>query len=248
MAVACLAMIVSLFLPWYSVYNEIEEVNQEPATETVADDSLALSDSAQMALLEMDSITGVAMEAEGTGEEPMATVDEAEAGSGPPEANVVSQSAAEEVIHGYVARKKIYKEYERVSAVGSFALLGSAGSLLFSSGIGLIVVGVIFLIYMLACIASPVYTLYGLFGLKGDADNKALRLKRLLRLNWVPLLLFVVAVFLSFVGADYSFDPAQYYASLGDSFGPGAFFNSMSWGVFVSLGASIMLAVKGIEI
>ncbi|MCK4302101.1 MAG: hypothetical protein KAW91_04975 [candidate division Zixibacteria bacterium] len=252
LGVACLAMIVSLFTPWYSAYNEIEETAQaaEPAEEVVSDSSL-VSDSAAFAMGEGDSL-GAALAVSPdmsqpsetdttspTTEEPTAE----ELGSDP-----YAQVSTEEVIHGYVAKKRTHKEYKRLSGIGSFAALGSVGSLVFSSGVVLVLTGVLFLAMTLVCLVVPLYTLYGLFGLKGNPDSRALRLKQLLRLNWLPLGLFLAGVMLSFIGAEYSFDPAVYFTSIGESYGPGALLDTLSWGVYISIGASIMLAVKGVEI
>jgi uncharacterized SAM-binding protein YcdF (DUF218 family) len=128
------------------------------------------------------------------------------------------------------------------------AALGSVGGHVFSSGIILVLTGAMFLILTLVSLLLPAYTLFGLFGLKGTMDQQALKLKAILKLNWIPVLIFTAALAASFVGADYSFDAASLFHSLGDSYGPGAFLGSLSWGVFVTLGASILLAVKGIEI
>jgi hypothetical protein len=62
------------------------------------------------------------------------------------------------------------------------------------------------------------------------------------------LLLFVAVVVLSFLGGDYGFDAGKYYQSLGDAFGPIALFETLSWGVFVAVAMSILVAVKGVEI
>ncbi len=241
LGVACLAMIVSLFTPWYSAYNEIEETAQaaEPAEEVVTDSPL-VSDSAAFVMGEGDSLAAALTGAASPATEELAVE---ELGSDP-----YAQVSAEEVIHGYVARKRTHKEYERLSGIGSFAALGSAGSLVFSSGVVLVLTGVLFLAMTLVCLVVPLYTLYGLFGLKGNPDSRALRLKRLLRFNWLPLGFFLAAVILSFLGAEYGFDAVVYFTSIGESYGPAALLNTLSWGVYISIGASIMLAVKGVEI
>ncbi|MDH3889808.1 MAG: hypothetical protein OEV49_01890 [candidate division Zixibacteria bacterium] len=240
LAASCVAMVAALFLPWYSAYNETIEESQveavaEVADSSVADDSLA-TDSAAFA-------TEAATDEPGDTTGAAGQVDD---GAGVDDG--YSAAPKEEVIHGYVAKKKITKDYSRLTGLGSLAALGSVGGQVFSSGIVLILTGLIFLVLTLASLLLPAYTLFGLFGLKGTADQKALKLKSILRLNWVPVLVFTVALAASFVGGDYSFDAPALYHSLGDSYGPGAFMESLSWGVFVTLGASIMLAVKGIEI
>ena len=242
LTVACLFMVAALFFPWYSAYNEIVE---EPAEEAavVADsgaveDSL-LTDSVAVAALEgeTEAIVDVTTEAEGDVVAEQEVIEDD-----------YSEAPKEEIIHGYVAKKKIHKEYSRLTGLGSFASLGSAGSHVFSSGFVVILTGLLFLILTLSCLLLPAYTLYGLFGIKGNSDQKALKLKSILKLNWLPLLLFVAALIISFVGADYGPGTSSLYTSLGDSYGVAVFLGSLSWGVFITLAASIMLAAKGIEI
>ncbi len=247
LAVACVAMIVSLFTPWYSVYNEIEVTTQaaEPAEEAAIDSSL-VSDSGAFAMAEGDSM-GTAL-AVATDTVQSLGADTASSAAGELGRDPYTRVAAEEIIHGYVAKKKTRREFERLSGIGSFAALGSAGSLVFSSGFVLGLTGVLFLIMMIVCLATPLWTLYGLFGLKGDPDSNALKLKKVLRLNWLPLGFFTVAVVLSFPGAEYGFDPVVYFTSIGESYGVAALLNTLSWGVYISMGASILLAVKGVEI
>lgn len=239
LAVACVVMVAALFLPWYGAYNqEVEESQVEEVAEvvdsTVVDDSL-LTDSTALATTEDGGAVDESGTAEGATEE--TALDDR-----------YSDAPKEEVLHGYVARKKIIKTYSRLSGLGSLAALGSVGGYVFSSGFVLVLSGVMFLIMTLASLLLPAYTLYGLFGLKGTADQQALKLKAILKLNWVPVVIFTAVLCASFFGAEYGFDAASMYHSLGDSYGVGAFMESISWGVFVTLGASIMLAVKGIEI
>ncbi len=247
MVVACLTMIFSLILPWFSVYNRLEVTTAvaEPVTEAVIDDSLFMAgDSLGLPVdgAEADEMLAAATEAEpdtlaaaGTSGEEAAS---AHSGGG----------TSEEVIHGYVARKKYEETFDRLGGFGTLAALGSVGSPVFSSGIVLIVSGILFLLMILATLGLPLYSLYGMFGLKGDADQKALALKKVLKLNWIPLMLFTGTMFLAFFGANYGFDAESMYTSLGRSYSVGVFLDSLSWGAFVSIGASVLLAVKGIEI
>lgn len=241
LAVACAAMIFALFLPWYSAYNQVIEEKQveavaEVADSVIVDDSLA-SDSAALAATDDLSADESAITTDTTEQAAVGGLDDG-----------YSEAPKEEVLHGYVAKKKIIKTYSRLSGLGSLAALGSVGGPVFSSGLVLVLTGVIFLVMTLASLLLPAYTLFGLFGLKGTADQQALRLKSILKFNWLPVLIFTGALAVSFVGADYGFDAGALYYSLGDSYGPGAFLGCLSWGVFVTLGASILLAVKGIEI
>ena len=242
LTVACLFMVAALFFPWYSAYNEIVE---EPAEEAaVVADSGAVEDS-----LLTDSVAVGALEGE---TEAMVDVTTEAEGDVVAEQEVIeddySEAPKEEIIHGYVAKKKIHKEYSRLTGLGSFVSLGSVGSRIFSSGFVVILTGLLFLALTLSCLLLPAYTLFGLFGIKGSSDQKALKLKSILKLNWLPLVLFVVALAIAFLGADYGPGTSSLYTSLGDSYGIAVFFGSLSWGVFITLAASIMLAAKGIEI
>jgi hypothetical protein len=101
---------------------------------------------------------------------------------------------------------------------------------------------------LLSTLGLPFYTLFGMYGVKGDTDQKALKLKSILPYNWIPLILFVLSLALSFVGAEFGFDAAAAYDSLGDEYSIAVFLDSLSWGPFVAIAASVLLAVKAIEI
>lgn len=242
LTVACLAVIASVFLPWYAAYNEVVvEPGEEPAV-AMADSNL-VADSTVLADSSMLSDTTLAV----AGDVDVGT-DSAVAAAAAASDSGYSSSASEEVIHGYVARKKVSKEYDRLSGVGTFAALGNVGSYVFSSGGILVVTAILFMGMVVLSILLPLYSLYGLFGLKGDPDQRALKLKKVLELNWLLPVVFVVALALSFVGAHYGFEATSFYSSIGDNYGPGVFLGTLSWGVFVALAGSILLAVKGVEI
>ena len=264
MSLACVVMLASLFLPWFSVYNKIEErattAEPEPIA-AIADSTAGLLDSNSL-VMTGDSLAAVAS-SEGeatTTDEVTATTTEVgdgsvvagmEVGEEPPIDDggaVAEQTSNEEVLHGYVAKKKFIKVYENVGGLGSLVSLGSIGSYVFSSGFILIITAILFMLMVLMSLGLPLYTLYGLFGLKGDEDKKALELKKIVRFNWLPLVTFTVAMCLSFLGANYGFDSEATFTSLGSSYGVGAFMDTLSWGVFVSIAMSILLAAKGSEI
>ncbi|MFQ5454112.1 MAG: hypothetical protein ACE5D6_07990, partial [Candidatus Zixiibacteriota bacterium] len=236
LTVASVVLFISLFLPWYSVYNEIVEKTARTTDETaLIADSMLVAGNDSLVQEVSDSGVAVAQVSEGTPE-----------ASEPEEA--VKKSSAEEIIHGYVAKKKIHKEYSRLSGIASFVSIGSIGSYVFSSGGVLIITALLLLIYALSCIGLPAYTLFGIYGIKGNPDDKALKLKKILRLNWIPVMLFVIATMLSFFGADYGFNAPDFFTSIGNSYGPGVFLNTISWGIIISMGASMLVAAKGIEI
>lgn len=247
LAVASLVILLTLFIPWYSAYNEAaEEVVAAPASEMQFDSTVAATaegDVALMAAGDNPDTTAIAAMEEPT-ESPIATEEQTDTDS----AMIEVGSPSEEVIHGLKTRKKISREYSRLSGIGALLALGSIGSYVFSSGFILVLIAVILVLYTLLCVGLPIYTLYGVYGMKGSADERALKLKRILRFNWIPVVLFAAVFVFSFIGADYSFEAAAFYSSLGASYGIGVFLNSLSWGIFVSLCAFLLVAAKGIEI
>ena len=195
--IASALILLSLFLPWYSTYNEV--VEQPAQTAQVSPDQ--------------------------------------------------GGTAGEEVITGAQFRKKVRRESASLSGIGSLISIGSVGGAMFSSGFGLILTALVMLAITLMAIAIPVYVLMALFKkTKESADEAALRLKKLLRLGWYPVILFFVALLFSFMGADYGSGVAAKFSSLGSTYGPGVFLGSLSYGIFVALGGFLLLATKGVEI
>ena len=156
--------------------------------------------------------------------------------------------ANEEIITGQVVRARTQKVYSSLTGLGTFAAIGSVGSKVFSSGFVLMLTGLLMLVYGLLCLALPALNLYTLYTTKGNPDEQALQFKKTLRLNWLPLIVLVAVFILSFFGANYGFDAPATFASLGESYGVVAVFNTFSWGIFVAMAASLLIAVKGIEI
>jgi hypothetical protein len=154
----------------------------------------------------------------------------------------------EQIITGHQARRRAVKEYSHLSGLGSFGVLATVMGDAFSSGFALWFSVLLMLAFTLLAFALPILNLYGLFGLKGAPDQQALALKRYLRLNWLPLILFFAVALVSFIGADYGFAASEVFTSFGGSYGPGVLFSTLSWGVFVTIAASILIAAKGIEI
>lgn len=193
LALACMVMVFSLFLPWYSIYNE------RVVEETVA--------------------------------------------AAPAVADSAASSSGEEIITAQQTRKKFIRDYRSETGIGGFAHIGSV----FGSGFGLLLTGVLYLVFTLLCLAIPVYILMTIFGTKGNPDDVALLLKQRLQLGWLPLLCFLGGIFLSFLGGSYGFN-ASAFSSLGTSYGFLPYVGTLSWGVYVALAASLVLAVKSIEI
>jgi len=232
LAVASVVVLAALFLPWYSAYTEIIEEVEPTESEMIAEFALT----ADSAMLEMVAVLSETSTGELAGE------------SGDVPATGAIDAGGDEIITGHVVKQKAHREYASLTGFGSLLALGSVGSHVFSSGGILMLTGVIFLVYVLLCLGLPALTLYAVFGLKGTNDECALRLKSYLRYNWLPVVLFVLALFLSFFGSGYGAGTVGTFTSIGNSYGVGVFLGTLSWGVYVSMAALTLLAVKGIEI
>jgi hypothetical protein len=204
MAIAAVAMFVALFLPWYSVYNEVPVAGSGPTA--------------------------------GSTDNP---------GAGK---SVAGESANEEIITMAKFQRKTTLNTTVKLGIEGPLVIATVGGALFSSGIALILTSVLLLALTLACIGLPIMSLTAMYRGKGDADQQALHLKKILRYNWAPLVVFAVGLFLSFFGGDYGFNAKETMSSLGSSYGAGAYLGSLSWGFFIALAGSTMLALKGIEI
>jgi len=241
LALACVIMIGAFFLPWYSAYTETVEESVVEEVPAVADTTAVSLGGDTTAILGGGVIDapGAADEAAGAATTDGEGTDQAAAQAAPVE------DEGPEIIHSGVQRQKVSREHYSVSYFGAFGLLGSAGDVLFGSGI-IAVSTILMLVLMVACLILPLYTLFLLFGSKLKGDDLALRLKKGLRLNWLPLVLLFVVMLLSFLGGSYG--GSVPYNSLGDSYGIAAFLGALSFGLFVAIAMSVLLAVKGIEI
>jgi hypothetical protein len=240
LTVACAVILFSLFIPWYSAYTEI-----------VAENAVATALTGESAPAVTDSLVGDSLMGDSLGQ--MAAVTEPETGEGETAPDSVAtfaqeETSHEEVIHGMQAKRRVHKDYQRLSGIGGILALGSVGSYIFSSGFILVITAILFLAYTLMCIGLPLFNLYNIFGIKGKEDDKVLNLKKYLKWNWIPVLLFVFTLILSFFGANYTPDAVGTFTSIGESYGPAVFLDSLSWGIFTTIGAFILLAVKGVEI
>ncbi|MDD3732421.1 MAG: hypothetical protein PHU88_08625 [candidate division Zixibacteria bacterium] len=231
LAVACGLILVALFVPWYSAYTEVED--EAPAATEIspgdipADNLVAVNDS-------------LGLMAAGT-ESPVTPTTA--------DSTVTQQRAShEEIIHGMQAKKRTHKDFYRLSGLGAILALGSVGSHIFSGGFILMLTGIFLLAYTLLCIVLPLYNLYSIFGLKGKDDEKAIKLKKFLKFNWIPVILFVLVLVLSFFGASYDPETVGAFTSIGDSYGPAVLLDSLSWGLFLTISGFLMLALKGVEI
>ncbi|UCD93756.1 MAG: hypothetical protein JSU69_08260 [Candidatus Zixiibacteriota bacterium] len=244
LSVTSVLLLVSLFLPWFSGYHEYEVETaavEQPAAVLV--DSLedeAPIDSAAFA--EADTLA-VGLE---TGE----ITDSMSAMAATEDALETETTELEKDESGFASitsakkRKEIRKEHQTASAIAS---LGTAGMVL-SSGAVLKITGILFIIYMLFCVFGALYTLYNLYLIKGDPDTRALKLKKALKYNWIPIGIWIFSLIVSFVGASYSFDTSDLVKQIGSSYGIGTFLGLLGYGFYISLFCFIMNAVKAVEI
>jgi hypothetical protein len=144
--------------------------------------------------------------------------------------------------------KEIKKEYQSVSALVALASIGDFGGKVFSSGLVLMLTGLLMIIYILFCLGMAGYTLYTLYSFKGDADKFALQLKKILKYNWIPVAIWGFCIFISIIGADYSFNATGMVKQLGNSYGLSSYLSLLTYGFYLSLAVFIMNGVKASEI
>ncbi len=240
LTIASIVVVLALFLPWYSVYNEIVEA---PKPAQVLEEPIIPAVTTETTVTTASPETPVSGEASST--VPASTDTNVAV---PTETPTGSEIGSEELITTVMARKKIHKEYERLSGIGALISIGSVGSKIFSSGFAILLTGILFIVYALLCMVLPVYNLYGIYRLKGDSDTIALKIKKMLRLNWIPLIIYAACLVFSFFGGEYSFNAAEVFTSLGTSYSPLTYLGTLSWGVYVSLAGFILCAAKGVEI
>ncbi len=248
LTVTSVLLIASLFFPWFSGYREIEVESTPTATQQpmvgmtdssmvqgMADSTMAggMADSAAMAAgaAPMDSTSGAMATTE-----PQAQQDQTDA-------------AGFSSIMATTKRKEIKRENHAISGLSAIASLGSYGGDIFSSGFILILTAILMLLYMLFCVGYAVYALYTLFASKGTEDVKALQLKRVLRLAWVPISVYVLCIILSVIGANYSFSTTnEMIKQIGSSYGTGTYLGLLSYGFYMTLACFALNGAKGVEI
>ena len=110
------------------------------------------------------------------------------------------------------------------------------------------IAGVLFLVYMLLSLAIPGYIGYNVLTLKGHPDEVALKLKGILKLAWIPVLVWVALILLSVIGAEYGFDTTDGLKQVGESYGIGAFLGLLGAGFYLSLAGFVLAGSKSVEI
>ena len=109
LTIASIIIFATLFIPWYSAYNEIVVETTQPAR---TEQAPVVADSAMLA---QAGDTLAAQAGQTTTE--LATGQAAE--TTPPTTTAQAAGSNEEVITGYVAKKKVNKEYERLTGVSA---------------------------------------------------------------------------------------------------------------------------------
>lgn len=163
-------------------------------------------------------------------------------------ASVAGESSDEEIITMTKLQRRTTRNTVTTLGIEGPLALGSAGRALFGSGIALILTSVLFLVLTLACLALPIMTIKTLYAKVKDPDQWALDLKKVLRYNWVPFLIFSAGLLLSLLGSTWGFNAKETMSSLGSSYGIGAYLGSLTYGFFIAIAGSTLLALKGIEI
>ncbi|UCD17210.1 MAG: hypothetical protein JSV44_12285 [Candidatus Zixiibacteriota bacterium] len=246
-------LVVSLFLPWFSGYHErvvdSEVAGQQNEPAAVVSDSLTegvMADSLSRALTESETIPG-----EETTEptEIAGAVAPATAAARENGATVLEKDEAGFAsITSHRRQKEVVRERLSLSAIGAIGSLGAVGGMVFSSGLVVTLTGILMIIYVLCCIGLAVYTLYMLYGIKGDEDTKALKLKLVLRLSWIPVAIYVFCIIIAFFGATYSFDTTDMIKQIGGSYGISTYLGLLSSGFYLTIACFIINGAKSIEI
>ena len=242
---ASLLVVGSLFLPWFSAYNQVvEEITSSPTAggAVQAADTVGVPAEGTSGVVDTAAEIAAAAEATPPAGEPAA------AETAEPTVTGQGLSGSEEIITAQVTRKKIHREYARLTGLGFVLAAGSYGGAVFASGFGVILTALVLLVYILLCVAVPVYTIVKVFTLKGDKDQVALQLKKVLRVSWIPVIVAGLTLLTASIGGEYGGALAGAYDSLGNSFGLWAYLANLSWGLFVSVIGFIIVAAKGVEI
>jgi hypothetical protein len=164
------------------------------------------------------------------------------------DSGVVSEDTQRDTAHMATVTEISYDKHS-LSGFASVLAIGSYGSLVFSGGFALMVSGLLMIVYILCCIGLGAFNLYILNGSKTkDHDKQALYLKKMLRLNWIPVLIWLGMFVLSFFGTTYGFSTEGMIKQVGSSYGVATFIGMSSFGIYLSLGAFLIAALKGKEI
>ncbi len=254
LTLAAVLMIAALFTPWFSGYIEISSTNYVPINEdrpaavadssAVAPDSLAVTGATDTLAAIADAPVEPAT-TEPTSDD-MASTDEIDATEDTAAAAAITDAGPPP---GFRTVTEVTHDPYSVTGFGALLSIGEYGSLVFSSGIILVLTGVLMIVYFLSCLGLGAYNLYLLFGVKKtDPDKDALFLKNKLKLNWIPVYIWLGMLVLSMIGSGYGFDSEGMVEQVSDSYSIASFIGLSSVGIYLSLAAFLVAALKGKEI
>ncbi len=252
LTISSVLLVVSLFFPWFSGYHEVvvEDESAVEQTAAVLPDSLAedaLADST-LAVAGEEAETKPPVEggvAAVTGETDAATEAVIEEPAAP---EVERDEAGFASLTSHQKRTEIKREHQSITGLGAVVLLGSVGGMIFSSGFILILSAILIIVYILSCLGLAGYNLYTIYAAKGNEDSVALQIKKVLKLSFIPVIIYVLGIMISVVGASYSFDTTGMLTQIGDSYGIGTYLGLLGYGFYISLGCFILNAAKSVEI
>ena len=233
LTLAVLVLAVSLFLPWFSGSYEIVTERVVPLEQVYGVTESGEASKAQQA----------AEAEERTGPQPAISPEATESIEG-------SAAPAETATPtGMTTITEVTYDRRSLTGLGTALGLGSYLGMIFQSGAVLMVSGILMLLFFLCCLGFIVFNLYILYGSgKLKEDEYALRLKKMLRYNWIPVLIWLTMLALSFIGSTYGFETTGAVDQIGEAYSIATFIGLLSVGVYLSLGVFIVMALKAKEI
>jgi hypothetical protein len=128
--------------------------------------------------------------------------------------------------------------------LGIIFKLGTLFGYASSSGFGAILFLVLLLLVILFSCAAGILNLLSLFKKYNELEGYLANLKKTLKLNLIPLALWVVLILISMIGLPTPFAKSMGIKGLGDSFNVLSFFALSSYGMWFSLACLIINCVK----
>ena len=128
-----------------------------------------------------------------------------------------------------------------------FGYVGKLGLILGYSALGsplLAILALVALLFMIACLAYAISSLVAVLKMKGENEEYYRRLKKRLRLGFLPLGLWLILVIISAIGVWTPFLSGSGMKPLGESFNLATFLNISSYGMWVALCCLIVISFK----
>jgi len=148
-----------------------------------------------------------------------------------------------------MATRGIVNDNYSMTGIGAILKLGDYLPMMFSSGMVLVITGILLLIFYICIPVLAALNLYALYGIKkNDPNQYVLQLKKWLRYNWIPVFLWLAMFILAFFGAGYGFDSTGMLKQVGSSYSVATFIGLSSVGFYLVLMSLLITALKGKEI